>query len=115
MQFPTIVYRCPGPHSIKGGSYDYLGVKDQAGLDDALKAGWFKTMPEALEKKYGLTETAAPVAPPAPPVGELETLGDTTPPTREELETQAKKLGVKFKKNTTDEELLKDINAAMKG
>jgi hypothetical protein len=114
MQFPTLVYRCPGAHHVKGGSYDYLGVKDQAAFDEAIKGGWFESLPVAIEKKYGVKqENSAP--PPAPAPGELETLGDTTPPTRAELEQKAKELKISFKKNISDEELGKLIEKALGG
>jgi hypothetical protein len=96
MKFPTMVYRCPGTHHCPGGTFDYLGVKSQAELDAAIEAGWSRTMPEAMgEPATAELETS-----------ELEVLGDDAPPTRAELEKQAIELGIKFKKNTSDEELM---------
>jgi hypothetical protein len=46
------------------------------------------------------------------PVSEVDSISDE-PPTREELETQASKLGVKYNSRTKDEVLLKRINEAM--
>jgi len=45
-----MVHRCPGRHSIAGGSYDYIGVNDQQELDAVLAAGWSLTLPEAIER-----------------------------------------------------------------
>ena len=50
IEFPTMVHRCPGRHSIAGGSYDYIGVNDQQELDAVLAAGWSLTLPEAIER-----------------------------------------------------------------
>jgi len=49
-EFPTMVHRCPGRHSIAGGSYDYICVTDQKELETALEAGWSLTLPEAIER-----------------------------------------------------------------
>ena len=49
-EFPTMVHRCPGRHSVAGGSYDYIGVNDQQELDAVLAAGWSLTLPEAIER-----------------------------------------------------------------
>ena len=50
IEFPTMVHRCPGRHSVAGGSYDYIGVNDQQELDAVLAAGWSLTLPEAIER-----------------------------------------------------------------
>jgi hypothetical protein len=97
MSFPTIVYRCPGDHQLPGGSYSYRGVNDAEQLKEALVCGWFKTIGEAIEGKAG-----APV--------EDEPLDEISPPTREELEAQAKELDIAFNARTSDEKLLERIN-----
>jgi len=45
----TMLYAHPGPHKIHGGEFDYVIVDDDQ-VDEALKKGWSKTTPEALEK-----------------------------------------------------------------
>lgn len=113
--FPTIVYRCPGAHQCPGGTYDYLGVKDQASLDAALKGGWHKTVPEAIKQKLG-TKTLPPSPAVIQPtvVSKVEVLGDNEPPTRAELENQAIELGIKFTKKTTDDELNAKIDESLR-
>ncbi len=91
MNFPTIVYRCPGDHHCAGGTYAYLGVSDQPQLDAALSDGWFMTLPEAI-------------------AGEAE---DGSAPTRAELESKAADLGIKFDGRTTDKALAVKIDAAL--
>lgn len=99
MDFPTMVYKKGGPHSYKGGTYDYLGVKNDAELKKALSGGWATTLPEAMGEQ--------------PAVQPVEVPDDTAPPTRAELEKQAGELGIKFTKKTTDDELNAKINAAL--
>lgn len=48
MDLPTVLYRCPGPHSRGGGTYDYLGVETPEAHDKAIADGWHLTMPEAI-------------------------------------------------------------------
>lgn len=93
MKYSSIVYRCPGPHQRKGGTFDYKGVSSEAEHEQARKDGWFDTLPEAIEGKAALIEL--------PP--------DNAPPTRAELEQKAKELNIKFDKKTTDEVLSKKI------
>ena len=48
--FSEIVYRCPGPHfGSEGTTFDSRGVTDEDQLEDLLKSGWYKTMPEAID------------------------------------------------------------------
>ena len=70
MKFPNMVYRCPGSHHCKGGSFDYASVRNEAELHQKLADGWFVTLPEAMGEK--------PAAP-APVVNEQpEDLGQQT-------------------------------------
>jgi hypothetical protein len=58
--FPTIVYKTPGPHAgPPGKTYASKGVKTAAELAEALKAGWHRTLPEAC----GLKAPEAPAPP----------------------------------------------------
>ena len=97
MEFPRLVFRNNGPHQRAGGSYDHAPVENQADMDAALKAGWFATLPEAIEFK-------PPVA--TPPA-------DDAPPTRAELEAKAKELGIEFSPNIGDKKLGERIQAAL--
>jgi hypothetical protein len=61
---PTHVYRCPGTHSRKGGTFDYRGVTTDAQLSEALEDGWYETLPEAIAAVEGSSgETQAAPAP----------------------------------------------------
>ncbi len=91
MNFPTLVYRCPGDHHCAGGTYAYLGISEQPQLDAALSDGWFLTLPEAIS-------------------GEAE---DGSEPTRGELEAKAAELGIKFDGRTTDKALAIKIEQAL--
>lgn len=103
MKNATMLYRSPGPHEIHGGHFDYTIVDaDEEGAIEAAKAeGWFETTDEA---KAAANEAKAQRE------AELN-----APPTRAELETKAKELGVQFGKKTTDEELGKLIQAKLEG
>lgn len=97
-QFPTLVYKGHGPHSRAGGTYDYTAANDLEELDAKLADGWFTTLPEAIEAHD------KPTAPKS---------DDNAPPTRKELETKAKELGIKFNNKTTDAELSASITKAL--
>lgn len=100
--FPTLLYRTPGPHKKpRGGTYAYRGAADQAELDRLLKQGWFKSYEEAVAGKCA-----------SKPVD--ETADDTKPYSREELEAQAKELGVSFNSRTSDKKLAERIIEAIK-
>lgn len=107
MKFPTMVYKDGGPHQRKGGTYSFKGVANEAELTAALSAGWHCTLPEALGEK---PITAADMQ---RLKDEIEVLGDDEPPTRAELEQQAKELGIKFNKKTTDAELRQQIDVEL--
>ncbi|MDQ0022909.1 hypothetical protein J2X90_000695 [Variovorax paradoxus] len=102
MQFPTLVYKCPGAHQRPGGTYAYQGVQDADEHAAALADGWFATLPEAID---GNSPVIAPAAP-APAAD--------APPTRAELEQKAKELGIKFDGRTGDKKLAEAIAAKVK-
>lgn len=94
MNFPTIVYRCPGDHQRAGGTYAYKGISEQAHLVSALAEGWFLTLPEAIDGKACEVE-------------------DDSSPTREEMAIKAVELGIKFDGRTTDKALAEKIESAL--
>lgn len=101
MEFPTLVYKDGGPHQRPGGTFDYKRIVNEDQLTDALADGWFLTLVEATQP------AAADLAEVAP--------NDDAPPTREELETKARELGIKFDGRTSDKTLLSKIEAALAG
>jgi hypothetical protein len=98
MEFPTLVYRCPGNYQRPGGTYAYRQVADDAGLADALADGWFATLPEAIDGRSATT---------------VEDVSDDAPPTRAELESKATELQIKFDGRTSDKALRDRIAAAL--
>jgi hypothetical protein len=96
-QFPALVYKGKGPHFRAGGTYDYAAANDQEAFDAKLADGWFTTLPEAIDAndKPAIVKS------------------DNAPPTRAELETKAKELGIQFGKKTTDAELSVAITKAL--
>jgi hypothetical protein len=98
MEFPRLVYRCPGPFPRAGGTYGTKPVNTEAEFDSAVADGWFDTLPDAIEGK-----------PPVPVVP-----ADDAPPTRDELEAKARELGIKFDGRTTDKKLSAAIDEPLK-
>ena len=101
--FPTIMYRTPGPHQKpRGGTYAYKGAADQAEFDALLGLGWFPSYEDAAVGKI---------------VAAVEALDDAldvvTPATRDELEAKAKELGVSFNARTSDKKLAERIAEAL--
>jgi hypothetical protein len=98
MEFPALVYRCPGTNQRPGGTYSYRQIADDDELAEALADGWFSTLPEAVS---GVSATAA------------QEVSDDAPPTREELEAKAAELQIKFDGRTSDKALSDRIAAAL--
>ena len=107
--FPTIMYRVPGPHKKpRGGTYGYRGADDQEAFDALLAKGWFPSYEEAVVGKVAgkAAKVAAPVE---------DAIDDESAPTRDELETKAKELGVSFNSRTSDKKLAERIAEALEG
>ena len=107
MEFPNLVYRCPGPHfGPSGTTYVAEQVLDESDLAAALSAGWFATLPEAVEAFLA----PPPSEPEAAPVPD-----DDAPPTRAELEAKAAELGLKVDGRWSDKRLLAEVTKALEG
>lgn len=107
--FPRMLYRCPGAESIHGGSFATLIAADADEQTAALADGWHLTTPEASEAhaqaeaaKLQAAEAAAALT------------DDTRPPTREELELMAEKLGIPAGPKVSDKKLRELIDKATK-
>jgi hypothetical protein len=138
--FPAMIYRSPGQQRKPGGgTYNFEGVQTQEELDLKLAAGWFTSSAEAVTaaganaggfKKPKPKWTIKPVKKkkaakpldwrqqikPAPaPAIEPEPIIDSAAPTREELETKAAELGIRFDGRTKDKKLGQLIQDALTG
>ena len=91
MLFPRLVYL------LKDKAIAHKLVQDTDEFDSAIKNGWFENVPDALNGESAIEVKKA----------------DNLPPTRAELETQAKELGIKFDGRTADAKLLTLINDAL--
>ena len=105
MSFPTIVYRCPGPNAGHQYSWASMGVEDERAMDEALSAGWYRTLPEAVDGWKNVTKKPEPKPEPA--------IDEFSPPTREEIEQKCKELGIAVHHRHTDATLLKKIEEAL--
>lgn len=104
MSYPTLVYRCPGPHFAHAGqTYDYAKVSDEDELSQRLEAGWHLSLVEAVDAATGKVKAKAADQEPS----------EDAPATREELETMANDLGIKFDGRTSDAGLLRKIEEAL--
>ena len=107
--FPTIMYRVPGPHKKpRGGTYKTTGAADKAEFDELLKKGWFPSYEEAAAGKIAgkIIEAAEAFE---------DAVDEMSAPTRDELETKAKELGVSFNGRTSDKKLAERIAEALEG
>lgn len=109
MEFPTIVYRCPGPHwGPPGTTYESVGVDDEQQLLQRLADGWSESLADAAEVFLH----------PAPRqvtdvVVEPE-VDDDAPPSRQEMLEQSERIGLKVDKRWSDTRLYGAILDHMK-
>jgi hypothetical protein len=107
MIFPTIVYRCPGPHwGPLGTTYKSLAVADEKAFAQAIAEGWFETLPQAADAF--LNPAPAPRIVAAVEVSENEA-DDEAPPTREEMMIKAEELGIVVDRRWSDKTLSQKI------
>ena len=107
--FPTIMYRVPGPHrKPRGGTYRTTGAADKAEFDALLKKGWFPSYEEAAAGKIANEIIKAAEA-------FEDAVDEVSDPTRDELETKAKELGVSFNARTSDKKLAERIAETLEG
>lgn len=107
--FPTIMYRTPGPfQKPRGGTYDTEGASNQEEYDVLIAKGWFGSYEEAAAGKRAAKVIEAAEA-------FDDAIDEVSDPTRDELETKAKDLGVSFNARTSDKKLAERIAAALEG
>lgn len=103
MEFPTLVYRCPGEHHAHGGqTYQYIHAINQEDFDAKIAAGWHETLVIAVDAVVNSKQDQKQES------SKVES--DEVPPTRVEMEEKAKELGIKFDGRTGDKKLLAMIN-----
>lgn len=108
----VMVFKAPGPEKIHGHMVQFV-VVDEPEADDKLAAGWHLTAIAAGEAHLAEQQAAAEAqraATEAEAVKELE--DDAKPPTRDELEQMATKLGIVFSARVSDRKLRKMVEAA---
>ena len=81
-----MLYKHPGKHKLHGDMFDYIIVEEDENKNNNAK-GWSVTNTEAKNGKE-----------------------DNSEPTRDELETKAKELGIRFPANIKHSTLLSKIN-----
>lgn len=99
MNYPTLVYKSPGKLRHRSGkTYKYMGVANEDELNRAIADGWNVSKEDAINGK---------------PAELPDHVIENAPPTRAEMETKAKQLGVKFDGRTSDKKLLMLIEKAL--
>lgn len=101
-EYPRMIYHANGTYEIHGAMLDYMIVANAGELASALSDGWFLTPEEAMN-------------PPTPVQPETAIPPDDAPPSRAELETKARELGIVFDGRTSDKTLSIKIAAALQG
>lgn len=102
-EYPRMLFRQPGTEPMHGGHFATRVVADKDAHQQAAADGWHDSTTEARAAHEKPT--------PAPKPAE----DDDAPPTRAELEQQAKKLGIKFDGRTSDKKLGEAIAEKLKG
>lgn len=110
MEYPDLVYKCPGDHQRPGGTFNYLQVKNEAELDTAIKDGWLVTLPDAINAKDNPTTKTAITLPCKKEEKTKLHINDDAPPTRAEILKACDDLNISYQKNTPSKKLLKLID-----
>lgn len=105
-EYPLMMYRSGSQMKWDGGLWDTLVVIDVAEHESAIADGWMS--PAEAYAKANQPEAMQP-----PQL--IESVDEISPPTREELETKAKELGIKFDGRWGDKRLSDAIEQALKG
>ena len=105
----TMLYKWPGTHEVHGDFFDYIVVND-SDIEQVLAQGWHLTTPEAKEASKPKPLELDPQPLIEPVVVEIGT-AEEGPPTRAEMESKARELGIKFDGRTPDAKLLSQIDA----
>jgi len=116
-RFPQMLYCLPAKDSnvamLRDGAYGTKIVADQAEFDTAIADGWFETSPAAKQAFEDLKAAELAAAEASAEQEARTALADATkPPTREELEQMATKLGLPFSSRVSDKKLAAMVAAA---
>jgi len=102
MEFPMLVFKDGGTTLRHGGTYSYLLVENEIEYKIALDKGWFAGLLEAIEAVNK-------------PDIRISLPNEDLPPTRAEIESKAKELGIAFHPSIGDNKLLRKIEDSLKG
>lgn len=107
-----MVFKAPGPHKIHGHMVQYE-VVDESLVDERIADGWFLTAIAAGEAAIAAQQAAEDAKRAAEEQEAAQALADANkPPTREEMEQMATKLGISFGPRVSDRKLRALIEAA---
>lgn len=100
MKSPTMLYKCPGPHQIHGGHFDYT-IVDEGDIEQALAEGWHLTTTDAKAEHDAASASGKPVG------------DDSAPATRDELKQKADELGLTYPGNISNAKLAELVEQAL--
>lgn len=112
MDFPRLVYRSESEHVLVENGEQY---------NERIADGWYGSVPEALAPKplwpvdtrsTLITQPVDDYVPP-PSADDTATSFEQRTPTRDELETRARELGIKFDGRNSDVSLKRKIDEAL--
>jgi hypothetical protein len=104
-EFPALVYKADGKHIRPHGTYDFTGVNNAEELAEKLKEGWFESLEAAISERTAVSKPEKAVSEPVS--------DDFAPPTRQELETKATELGIKFDGRFSDKKIAQLIDETL--
>lgn len=111
MIYPLLVYRCPGTFwGPPGTTFESMAVNDRAAWDQAIKDGWFASLPDAVEAFLNPAPAPRIIAAVEVTADEPD---DDAPPTREEMMIKAGELGLVVDRRWSDKTLAAKILEAI--
>jgi hypothetical protein len=96
IDYPIFVYRKADRRREDNSAFETLWVSNESEHEAALSDGWSNDVISALAQKDKTSASSGNVD---------AVVGDDLPPTRDELETKAVELGLKFDGRTSDRKL----------
>lgn len=117
-RFPKMLYRFPAlladAAALQDGKYDQITVDGEEAHDAALAEGFHET-PADARLANGSRKAAAADSDDAQTNADQVKHDETAPPTRDELKTKAKELGLTFAHNITTDKLAALVTDKLKG
>lgn len=106
LEYPRFVFKNEGLIERAGGTYSQEIVNDEVEHEAAIAAGWYDNLQDAIDATNETPDVPAEAYEPEP-------IEIDEPPTREEIEAQARAMGIKFDGRIGDRKLMALIEKAL--